>query len=59
MDNDELRLREQEIELIKYKIEQNKEKIKDYILFLENNEEFITEYVPIGDRISISRRRYQ
>ena len=29
MDNDELRLREQEIELIKYKIEQNKEKIKE------------------------------
>ena len=29
MDNDELKLREQEIELIKYKIEQNKEKIKE------------------------------
>ena len=32
-------------------------KIKDYLLFLDNNEEFITEYVSIGDRISISRRR--
>lgn len=34
-------------------------KIKDYLLFLDNNEEFITEYVSIGDRISISRRRNQ
>ena len=34
-------------------------KIKDYLLFLDNNEEFITEYVPIGDSISISRRRNQ
>ena len=32
-------------------------KIKDYLLFLDNNEEFITEYVSIGDRISISRRK--
>ena len=34
-------------------------KIKDYLLFLDNNEEFITEYVSIGDKISISRRRNQ
>jgi len=34
-------------------------KIKDYLLFLDNNEEFITEYVSVGDRISISRRRNQ
>lgn len=34
-------------------------KIKDYLLFLDNNEEFITEYVSIGDRISISRRKDQ
>ena len=34
-------------------------KIKDYLLFLDNNEEFITEYISIGDRISISRRRNQ
>ena len=34
-------------------------KIKDYLLFLDNNKEFITEYVSIGDRISISRRRNQ
>ena len=34
-------------------------KIKDYLLFLDNNKEFITEYVSIGDRISISRRKNQ
>lgn len=34
-------------------------KIKDYLLFLDNNEEFVTEYVSIGDRISISRRKNQ
>ena len=34
-------------------------KIKDYLLFLDNNEEFITEYVSIGDRISISRKKNQ
>ena len=32
-------------------------KIKDYLLFLDTNEEFITEYVSIGDKISISRRK--
>ncbi len=32
-------------------------KIKDYITFLENNEEFITEYINVGDKISISKRR--
>ena len=31
-------------------------KIKEYLFFLDNNEEFITEYVLIGDKISISRR---
>ncbi len=32
-------------------------KIQKFIQFLEENEEFITEYVPVGDRISISRRK--
>lgn len=31
-------------------------KIKDYIDFLDNNLEFVTEYVSVGDKISISRR---
>lgn len=31
-------------------------RIKKFIEFLDNNEEFITIYVPVGDRISISRR---
>lgn len=34
-------------------------KIKDYLLFLDSNEEFITEYVNVGDRISISKRKNQ
>ena len=33
-------------------------KIKLFIDFLDNNKEFITEYIPVGDRISISKRRY-
>lgn len=32
-------------------------KIKDYIVFLDNNEEFITTYIPVGDTIAISKRR--
>lgn len=32
-------------------------KIKDYIDFLDNNNEFTTTYVEVGDRISISKRR--
>lgn len=32
-------------------------KIKDYITFLDKNEEFITTYIPLGDTISISKRR--
>ena len=32
-------------------------KIKDYIEFLDNNQEFITTYVNVGDKISISKRR--
>lgn len=32
-------------------------KIRDYITFLNNNSEFITEYIDVGDRISISKRR--
>lgn len=32
-------------------------KIKDYISFLDNNEAFITTYVPVGDTIAISKRR--
>ena len=31
-------------------------KIKNFIEFLDNNGEFITEYVNVGDKISISRR---
>ena len=31
-------------------------RIKKFIEFLDNNEEFVTTYVPVGDRISISRR---
>ena len=32
-------------------------KIKLFIEFLDNNKEFITEYVDVGDRISISKER--
>lgn len=32
-------------------------KIKDFISFLYNNEEFATEYIPVGDKIAISKRR--
>ena len=32
-------------------------KIKLFIDFLDNNKEFVTEYIPVGDRISISKRR--
>lgn len=32
-------------------------KIKDYIAFLSNNDEFITTYVKVGDTIAISIRR--
>ena len=32
-------------------------KIKSYIEFLNNNEEFITIYTPVGDTIAISKRR--
>lgn len=32
-------------------------KIKKYIEFLDNNNEFITKYVSVGDKISISKRR--
>jgi len=32
-------------------------KIKDFISFLDNNEEFATEYIPVGDTIAISKRR--
>lgn len=31
-------------------------KIKMFIDYLDNNKEFVTEYVAVGDRISISRR---
>lgn len=31
-------------------------KIKSYIDFLDNNKEFITSYVEVGDKISISKR---
>ena len=32
-------------------------KIKNFIEFLDNNQEFITNYINIGDKISISRRK--
>lgn len=32
-------------------------KIKDFISFLDNNEEFATEYILVGDKIAISKRR--
>ena len=32
-------------------------KIKDFFSFLDNNEEFATEYIPVGDKIAISKRR--
>jgi len=32
-------------------------KIKDFIEFLDNNEEFQTTYVEVGDKIAISKRR--
>ena len=32
-------------------------KIKDYINFLDNNTEFTTTYVPVGDKIAISKRK--
>lgn len=32
-------------------------RIKNFISFLDENEEFVTEYVDVGDRISISKRR--
>ena len=32
-------------------------KIKIYLEFLDNNNEFITEYVSVGDKISISKRK--
>ena len=31
-------------------------KIKDYISFLDNNTEFNTTYIPVGDTIAISKR---
>lgn len=32
-------------------------KIKNYLDFLENNNEFDTEYKPVGDKISISKKK--
>lgn len=32
-------------------------KIKDFISFLDNNDEYDTEYIPVGDKIAISKRR--
>ena len=33
-------------------------KIKEFISFLDSNQEFVTEYISVGDGISISRRKY-
>ncbi len=32
-------------------------RIKKFICFLDNNSEYVTEYVSVGDKISISRRK--
>ena len=32
-------------------------KIKEFISFLDNNSEFVTEYISVGDGIAISRRK--
>lgn len=32
-------------------------RIKKFIAFLDNNEDFITQYVSVGDKISISRKK--
>ena len=32
-------------------------KIKEFISFLDNNNEFVTEYISVGDGISISKRK--
>ena len=32
-------------------------KIKEFISFLDNNQEFVTEYISVGDGISISKRK--
>lgn len=32
-------------------------KIKDYISFLENNTEYVTEFISVGDGISISKKK--
>ena len=32
------------------------QKIKNYLTFLDTNKEFKTTYIPVGDKISISRR---
>lgn len=34
-------------------------KIKNFIAFLDNNLEFDTKYINVGDKISISRRKYE
>ncbi len=34
-------------------------KIKHFIEFLDNNKEFTTTYIPVGDKIAISRRRIE
>ena len=45
-------------DLVKTKIQRGiVNKIKDFISFLDNNEEFATEYIPVGDKIAISKRR--
>ncbi len=31
--------------------------IKEYIDFLDNNKDYITEYIPLGDKISISKKK--
>ncbi len=44
--------------LIKTKNQKNiVNKIKDFILFLDNNQEYLTEYIKVGDTIAISKRR--
>ena len=45
-------------ELIKTKNQRGiVKKIKAFIEFLDNNKDFYTEYVEIGDKIAISRKK--
>ncbi len=48
---------EQKDKIEKKRLKQLVDKIKDYILFLNSNEEFETVFYKVGDGISVSQRR--